>query len=57
VTDLSLKESLNEYILKRDFKATFNFIKTIRKIMEWKNESNQVHDAALEKLKTYKPNL
>ena len=57
VTDLSLNESLIRSHLKRDFKAKFNFIKTIRKIMEWKNESNQVHDAALEKLKTYKPNL
>ena len=57
VTDLLLKESLNEYHLKRDFKATFNLIKTIKKTMEWKNESNQVHKSSFGKAKTYKQNL
>ena len=43
VTDLSLNESLIQSHLKRDFKAKFNFIKTIKN-MEWNSyESDKVY--------------
>jgi len=41
-TDLSVIESLNEYHLKRDFKVTFNFIRKIKKLMECKDDFDQI---------------
>tara|TARA_R110000764_G_scaffold110899_1_gene197550 strand:+ start:494 stop:865 length:372 start_codon:yes stop_codon:yes gene_type:complete len=57
VTDLSVIESLIRSHLKRDFKAIFNFIKTIKKLMEWKNESNQLYENSFRKIKAYTRNL
>tara|TARA_R110002012_G_scaffold67139_1_gene175190 strand:+ start:429 stop:800 length:372 start_codon:yes stop_codon:yes gene_type:complete len=57
VTDLSVIESLIRSHLKRDFKAIFNFIKTIKKLMEWKNESNQFYENSFRKIKAYTRNL
>ena len=51
VTDLSLNESLIRSHLKRDFKAKFNFIKTIKKQWCGKHESNQVHKSSFGKFK------
>ena len=57
VTDLSVIESLIRSHLKRDFKAIFNFIKTIKKLMEWKNVSNQLYENSFRKIKAYTRNL